>query len=51
MRIESHMNEDHGRRCSKILLDANEAIVHQVVTTKCAHKCPPRIAKSHSIKT
>jgi hypothetical protein len=39
------MNEEHGRRCSKILLDAHETIVHQIVTTKCAHKCPPRIAR------
>jgi hypothetical protein len=45
------MNEDCGRRCSKILLDVDEAIVHQVVTTKCVHKCPPRTARSNSIKT
>jgi hypothetical protein len=39
------MNEDHGKRCSKFLLDAREPIEHQVVTIECAHKCPPIIAK------
>jgi hypothetical protein len=39
------MNENCGMKCSKVLLDAHEAIVHQVVNTKCAHRCPPRIIR------
>jgi hypothetical protein len=39
------MNEDCGKKCSRILLDAHEANVHQVVTIECAHKCPPRIVR------
>jgi hypothetical protein len=39
-KFESCMNENHGRRRSQILLDAHKAIVTQVVTTRCACKCP-----------
>jgi hypothetical protein len=44
-KLESCMNEDCGRRCSKILLDVHEIIVTQVVTTGCACKCPLKIAR------
>jgi hypothetical protein len=49
--LESHMNEDHGRRCSQILLDVHEAIVAQVVIARCACKCPLKTARKSFEKT
>jgi hypothetical protein len=43
--FDSHMNENHGRKRSKILLDAHKAIVTQVVTAKFAYKCPSKITR------
>jgi len=43
--LESHINEDCGRSCIKISLDVHETILIQVVTTKCAYKCPLKITK------
>ncbi len=43
--LESCMNEDCGRKHSKILLDVHEIIVTQVVTVGCACKCPLKIAR------
>ncbi len=50
-KLESSMNEDHGRRRSQILLDAHEAIVAQVVIAKCACKCPFKIVRKSLEKT
>ncbi len=44
-KFESCMNENHGRRCSQILLDVHKAIVTQVVTTRCACKCSSKIVR------
>jgi hypothetical protein len=49
--FESRMNEDCGKKCSKILLDVHEAIVAQVVTTKCACNCPPKTTRKSLEKT
>jgi hypothetical protein len=40
--IESCMKEDHGRKCSKILLDFHETIIGQVLNVGCACSCHPR---------
>jgi hypothetical protein len=39
------MNEDHGKRRSKTLLDAHEVIVAQVVIARCACNCLLKIAR------
>jgi hypothetical protein len=40
--IESCMKEDHGRKCSKILLDFHETIIGQVLNVGCACSCHSR---------
>jgi hypothetical protein len=50
-KFESCMNENHGRRHSQILLDAHKAIVTQVVTARCACKCPSKTVRKSFEKT
>ncbi len=50
-KLESCMNEDCGKRCLKIFLDVHETIVIQVVTARCACKCPLKITKKSLEKT
>ncbi len=45
------MNEDCGRKHSKILLDAHKTIVTQVVTIGCACKCSLKIGRKSFEKT
>ncbi len=51
MELESHMNEDCGRRPLNILLDIHETIVTQVVTVGCAYKYPLKITRKSLEKT
>ncbi len=50
-KLESCMNEDCGKKCLKIFLDVHETIVIQVVTARCACKCPLKITKKSLEKT
>ncbi len=38
-KLESCMNEDCGKKRSKILLDVHETIIAQIMITRCACKC------------
>jgi hypothetical protein len=45
------MNDDCGKRRSKILLEVHEAIVTQVMIARCACKCPSKTARKSLEKT
>ncbi len=50
-KLESCMSEDHGKRHSKILLDAHETIIARVVITGCAYQCPLKTTRKSLEKT